>query len=98
MTTCIGNVTEKLHKQCIGCIQFSNLRSIESVFVKFTVYWWKINDGKLIDVDESLMGAYEFHLGRILSARDSFELMQMCTRKNPPILPFTTNSRLLILT
>ena len=38
MTSCVGDVFEKLHKRCIGCLHFFkyNLCSIQSIFVKFT--------------------------------------------------------------
>ena len=38
MTSCVGEVFEKLRKRCIGCLHFFkyNLCSIQSIFVKFT--------------------------------------------------------------
>ena len=38
MTSCIGDVVEKLHKRCIGCLHFFKYKlcSIQSIFVKFT--------------------------------------------------------------
>ena len=38
MTSCVGDVFEKLRKRCIGCLHFFkyNLCSIQSIFVKFT--------------------------------------------------------------
>ena len=38
MTSCVGDVFEKLPKLCIGCLHFFkyNLCSIQSIFVKFT--------------------------------------------------------------
>ena len=38
MTSCVGDVFEKLRKRCIGCLHFLkyNLCSIQSIFVKFT--------------------------------------------------------------
>ena len=38
MTSCVGDVFQKLRKRCIGCLHFFkyNLCSIQSIFVKFT--------------------------------------------------------------
>ena len=38
MTSCVGDVFEKLSERCIGCVHFFkyNLCSIQSIFVKFT--------------------------------------------------------------
>ena len=38
MTSCVGDVFEKLRKRCIGCLHFFKYKlcSIQSIFVKFT--------------------------------------------------------------
>ena len=38
MTSCVGDVSDMLRKQCIGCLLFSKykVRSNDSIFVKFT--------------------------------------------------------------